>query len=95
MRPSSTLSREEAQQKLSAFIQELDNGWKRDGLEWGPELLALLREFDQAARRQETDGDELARCRERVVGFVGGRKPLKGGLGFLIKYVDAICEKSE
>ena len=94
MRPSSTLTRQEGQQKLSAFIEELDSGWERDGLEWGPELLALLREFDQAARRQEPDGDDLDRCRERVVDFVGGRRPLKG-LGFLIKYVDAICEKSE
>jgi hypothetical protein len=49
MRPSSTLTRQEAQRKLSAFIEELDSGWERDGLEWGPELLVRLREFDQAA----------------------------------------------
>jgi hypothetical protein len=94
MGSSPTMSREEALQKLSKFIDELDRGWERDRLEWGPDLLQLLREFDSVARRQMPDRHELARCRNQVVDFVGGRRPLKG-LGFLITYVDAIGESME
>jgi hypothetical protein len=88
------MSRDEALQKLLQFIDELDSGWERDQLEWGPRLLELLREFDAAARRHTPDHHELARSRGRVVDFVGGRRPLKG-LSFLITYVDAICQDDE
>ena len=34
MKSSPSLIRDEALQKLSEFIDELDRGWERDGLEW-------------------------------------------------------------
>jgi hypothetical protein len=95
MRVSSPkLTRSEAQQRLSAFIGELDAGWERDKLDWGLELLVVLRAFDRAARREPPDLSELDSCRKQVLSFVGGKKPLKG-LSFLITYVDAICDGSE
>ena len=73
------LSREEALKELCSFIEELDAGWERDGLDWAPDLLKILRAFvDEASKSSTGNSPELERLRNEVHAYFERYKFLKG-----------------
>ena len=82
-------TRDEALQDIDSFIAELDANWERDGLDWGHELLALLREFRGASQVEQFA------LRERLHAFFAARKrPLKG-ISYLLSWVDDVVDSYE
>jgi len=88
--PLVKLTREEALKHLGSFITEHDAGWERDGLDWAPALLEILREFSRQASKQAPDAQHLEILRSQVYGYFGRQKFLKD-ISFVLEYLDAIC----
>jgi|SRR5437867_3961918 len=72
------LTREEALKDLDSFIAELDAGWERDGLDWAPALLNMLRDFSREAAAENLDQERLAILHERVHAYFKKHRFLKG-----------------
>ena len=85
--PFQKRTRAEALQDIDLFIVELDAGWQRDGLDWGPELLELLREF-----RSTSEVEELVASRERLRQFFEPREGQLKGISYLLSWVDDVVE---
>ena len=83
-------TRDEALQDIDSFIAELDADWQRDGLDWGQELLALLREF-----RGASQVEQLVASRERLHTFFAARKRQLKGISYLLSWVDDVVESYE
>ena len=74
-------TKDEAQQDIDSFIAELDANWQRDDLDWGQELLALLREFRGASQLEQ-----LVASRERLHTFFAARKRKLKGISNLLSW---------
>jgi hypothetical protein len=72
------LTGEEALKELDSFIVELDSGWERDGLDWAPALLGLLRDFNREAAAENPDRERLGILHAQVHAFFKDRHFLKG-----------------
>ena len=72
------LTREEALKELDAFIGELDAGWERDGLDWAPALLTMLRDFSREAAAANPDRERLGILHAHVHAYFKERRFLKG-----------------
>lgn len=88
--PFQKRTRDEALQDIDLFIVELDAGWQRDGLDWGPELLGLLREF-----RSASAVEQLVASRERLRQFFEPRKRHLKGISYLLSWADDVVESYE
>jgi hypothetical protein len=84
------LTREEALKDLDSFIAELDAGWERDGLDWAPVLLSLLRDFSREAAAENPDKDRLALLHEQVHAYFKEHRFLKG-IPNVLWDIDHIC----
>jgi hypothetical protein len=84
------ISRESALKELNSFITELDAGWERDGLDWAPALLTLLRAISAEASKEAPDSQRLEDFRTEVHQYFAKHKFLKG-ICFALELVDAIC----
>lgn len=85
------LTREEALKDLNSLIVELDAGWERDGLDWAPALLIMLRDFCREAAAEIPDQDRLAALREQVHAYFKEHRFLKG-IPFVLWDIDIICK---
>ena len=86
--PLQKLTRDEALREIETFIVELDAGWQKDGLDWAPELLIILREFCRVSQVEQ-----LLALRTRLHHFLSVRR-LKG-ISFLLTWADAVVESYE
>jgi hypothetical protein len=83
------LSREEALKELKSFLAEIDAGWERDGLDWAPEVLNILRPFVAEASNQLPDYYRLEVLREEVYAYFKRNKSMKG-ISFVLGWVDMV-----
>lgn len=89
---SSNLSRGEALRKLSSFLEELDANWERDGLDWDPDLLRILRAFvAEASKSSAGDRYRLEGLRIEVHAYFERYKSMKG-ISYVREWVDIFCE---
>lgn len=88
--PFQKRTRDEALRDIDSFIAELDAGWQGDGLDWGQELLGLLREF-----RSASQGEQLVASRERLRSFFAARERQLKGISYLLSWVDDVVESYE
>ncbi len=86
------LTRGEALKDLDSFIAELDAGWQRDGLDWAPALLNLLRDFSRGAAAQNPDQERLSVLHAQVHAYFKERPFLKS-LPSVLWDIDTICRK--
>jgi hypothetical protein len=88
--PFQKRTRDEALQDIDSFIAELDADWQRDGLNWEPELLGLLREFRGASQIEQ-----LTASRKRLHEWFGTRQRELKGISYLLSWVDDVVESYE
>ena len=86
------LTRAEAQSKLESFTEELKTEWQRDGLDWAPDLLNRLFEFNREAAKDYPDWVQLELLRKGMRDFIGSRKFLKG-ISNILEYADTVCQR--
>jgi hypothetical protein len=84
------LTREQALKELDSFISELDTGWERDGLDWAPALLSMLRDFSREAATEKPNRERLDILRSRVHAYFSEHRFLKG-LPSVLWDIDIIC----
>jgi hypothetical protein len=88
--PTQKLTRDEAFREIDALVVELDAGWQRDGLDWAPELLSLLRDF-----RAASEFERLTALRTQLREFfLRERKKVKG-ISFVLIWADFVVESYE
>jgi hypothetical protein len=87
---SRKLTRGEALKGLDSFIAELDAGWQRDGLDWAPVLLGMLRDFSREAAAENRDQERLAVLHEQVHAYFKKHRFLKG-IPNVLWDIDEIC----
>lgn len=70
-------------------MAELDATWERDGLDWSPELLKMLREFSAEASMETPDTQRLQKLHGDIHAYFKRFKFLKG-ICFALGWVDMI-----
>lgn len=77
--------------ELGSFIEELDAKWERDGLDWAPELLKMLREFTAEASKPSSGAHRLESLHAEIHAYFKKYKFLKG-ICFVLGWVDMLYE---
>ena len=88
--PPQKLTRDEALREIDAIVAEFDAGWQRDGLDWAPELLSLLREF-----RTASEFKRLLALRTQLREFFHRERRKVKGISFVLTWVDSVVESYE
>ena len=86
------LTRAEALKDLDSFIAELDAGWERNGLDWAPSLLNLLRDFIREAAAENPEHERLAILHQQVHAYFKEHRYLKG-IPNVLWDIDTICRR--